>query len=1598
MQKKLTIEEFKLKKAELLKIVEEVEKEYNTAEKTYLDNLVKKYEVLQTELLSNDLSSIPSNEWKNLPLVATENSPVDFSTSHANLDFSIFAFSIYANYKGCNLSNLSRINIVINSANFDEEVVRSNPELFISDNFSSEIKEKVYTRTLTIADLFSLTEDQLKELLTKKIINNIDFKTRRIIETVGFDHTLELYSLSKKDYQEVYDILNNYASYQSTELSQTLKSAKVSELKNKTYEYLKNIIMNEPSLKIDLQKLPEEFITENKDILLLDTEIPDSLREKYYSKNLTLDDLLENAKIFKNIPIANFISKGEEYHDILTELSTALGKDTFQALIELFPKHLNYILKGHLANQFYEKITELKVLENSPNTNSAESIKNYLAIFFTTHNSLRNKDQLLLYEEDLFKLDPSQKAVIKLLSLENIQRFEKETGFFSHEMPNLDEECLPILNLLSLGLPKRDSQKLTYEEFENTLAKLINNIRKTAPYGITETFDWMEGDFREKHPELFISHNAPKELRNAFNNNKITPELIRNHPEYIPYLIDKNIEDIIPLNIDFNIYEQTEENFTTIPGNFMSEYSKRYGNEKLLQLIAKYGNHLNGIEILSISPKEMDNEKFFQFMIRRAIYGKIIRERNLDVDYSNLLTDPDFIKEHPDIYIDFDSLTEIEESERERLKQAFYKRKITYDDVRKNKSLVEALKDKKLDFIFPQTIDNNFYQFGDIDLLRVLGNEKFLILCSKYGNYMSGVMGKLQQKVTIMNGQFTEFSKKEDDTDDVLSFEEISKRIEKIIAENCFSGITMYSKDTAPSFLKENYSELFLSDDAPEKLKEYFYSRKGIDGLTFNILKEHKDWLPYLKGKSILTPILRTTPFKKEMQEYFELFETETALKLGMNKTKTVNRMLGNNQVSLMKFWYDKTGHKFIPSFIVMQNFPEKEIDKFLTSSTNWSNLMRIKSFNDTEESIEAMLKIAYSFGAFDQDQRGYKKLQELLTDIPRKISGEYGYIVEMVDVRIEKYQDSLTKRLKNNKENPSSLTSKRLFQELIKEVEQDNCRYTNSVFDNDTLLKLLKSLEAENIEIDFTKGLFSQIYHKNENSSYTLSINPQNIPKTKEAVREILEKFGELPIITPDKAHRLFGGFDLKYDPDFREFFLENIENILENPEYSSLLSNIQKQFSDIKRINSNRHLTLELATSYVKTNQYTSVSTGNEEVAEISSIAGYSQRDFEVLQQIYNYGKQRIFSSIPRIENKTDKYTYEMLRLDDPLAMAIGTLTDCCQELGNAAESCMQHSMVDKNGRAFVIKDKEGKIVAQSWVWRNKDVICFDNIEIPSRAFPKENKEEFTDEIYEIYKRASKELIEQDEAVYKRLLETGKITKEQYEGMRLGKVTVGLGYNDIAVSIKQNAKRDTGILAKPLPYQNPVKLQRGLYTNDSNTQYILEEIEKESPEKFLIEEPLQVHSDTYTLYDDDSFNEQRLLRLEKLELVTKNNPMYLDTSLPDSADPKHLVTALARNYDLNKETTKVILSPNFAIIFDTSADTIRIGELLFNTQIKDLNQDVDITNTVATQIGLALNQISVGKEVDISRLDKKQQEMYTKAMNIGEEIDKERGISHAR
>ena len=1545
MIEKMSLEQFKQIKNQLAQIVKEFQDNYEAHENDENydydkeeQRVVNQYLKIQNRLSQYDLSDIPYSEWSDMAILSDESHEADFSKTNANIDFKLVKYDgTNANFRGCNIRNLNSISSSYSPEQFDENTIKDNPNEFLSFSFNANFKSNYYTRNLKLIDFIGLTDNELEELKKKNIISHFN-------DYIWLDYS------NDEDY-------NFSISCQS---------------------YLVDFIISKYG--------QEEFLSlikKHSDVLLHIAELEDI----------------------------------RSFNQFLKE-----GKDLESAFSEAVKQ---YFLNYGIPDQF-KVVSEGQTIYNVPSMN------------FQFVEKLNTANDLLQYTDSVVVIDDSQRLVLDTLNIENIRRFEQETGFFTHkgyewsrdlEMFNTFSDYFRMHSPSQLEKQGIDFKNgnISYEEFLTQFANCLDHMRKNGVFTDFPSYDWIQGEFRESHPEIFIDLNAPVELKIAFYRNRLNPEFLYHHKEYVKYLVNKNLSNTIRADMKLAIPGLIDEQGRMMPSfaNFVDEYVSRYGNEKFLQLCAKYGVVLSDITITSLHD-EIENEQAIEQSLRNAIYNKIIKGK---ADYSYLASVPELVTEHPEIFVNFDNLTSISQEERQRLTKAFYTRTLSFDDIKKYPELANALKDKNLSIAFGDK-DGNHHEgrilldtgygrtsekkYSDLELLQVFGNEKFLQLCAKYGRYMDGIAQHLNKDITIRNGKYIDFGLQSMDFENGLSIEEISKRIENIIARESKLGNLAYNPEDAPDFLKENYPELFLGADVPDELKRYFYNYANNYPMTFEVLQRNKDWLPFLKDKSLTTSLLRNNYLKKELIQYFELFGEEKGIKLGINRAETVKEMMKSHQVELMKSWYDKTGGKFIPDFVVMQNFRLEEADKFLASGSNWSNLMRIQSFARTPESRDAMLKLAYSFGAFDQDQRGFKKLQDLLTSLPKKLDADKGYIIDQIDHQIDQYSQrgvfyhnkSIIDINGNRRIEAPNMTPEEKEEAYNKMIEYAKKNNFIDLIDTATLVNLLETLKKEKVDIDFSKPIFAQLYKKNEDGTYSLTINSQSCQKSAQAIRGVLEKFREVPILTPDKAHQLFGGFELKYDSDFREFLLINMDKIMANPEYVSLVASVQRQFSDIKAINSNRALTWELAVSYVQTNKFTSVNVGNERVAEISAIAGYSQADFNTLQQIYNYGKQRTFSSIPRIEQSAEKtsgrYTYETLRLDDPLAMAIGTLTDCCQELNNCAEVCMEHSMVDKNGRVFVIKDEHGNIVAQSWVWRNKDVLCFDNIEIPDKAFARTVKEHpdlgrkgFTDEVFEIYKQAAHDLIEADEKLYKELLESGKITQEQYDGLRLGKITVGLGYNDIAESLKQNSAVDKGTISRPLPFEEPVKLSRGLYTSDSTTQYILEE---RDDRKEFDGDTLPVHSDTFVEYSDSNFTEKSLLSLEKLEIVTKEDPRNLDTSVSDYADSEHLVTEIARNYGLNPETARIIMNPNFAIIYDVNGDRLRVGDLLFNTKVDNEQQQMDIESQVVMQMRLALEQIASDKEIDVSALDEKQKEMYAKITGLTDEMDIERGVGHAR
>lgn len=171
----------------------------------------------------------------------------------------------------------------------------------------------------------------------------------------------------------------------------------------------------------------------------------------------------------------------------------------------------------------------------------------------------------------------------------------------------------------------------------------------------------------------------------------------------------------------------------------------------------------------------------------------------------------------------------------------------------------------------------------------------------------------------------------------------------------------------------------------------------------------------------------------------------------------------------------------------------------------------------------------------------------------------------------------------------------------------------------------------------------------------------------------------------------------------------------------------------------------------------------------------------------------RNRGYSSIPKVEGKLGDFSYKILDLSDPMAVAVGYLSHCCFVVRGISYSALKHSMQSKNGRTFVVYYK-GQFLTQSWVWRNGDVICFDSVEAGS---PCHGMYKDTIKLVDVYKRAASQML--------------YVSQEEEDDIQKVKV-VTVGKSDYTFNDLKNVEIDA-----PRPLENDV------YVYDSKRQQIL-------------------------------------------------------------------------------------------------------------------------------------------------------------------------------
>ena len=1018
---------------------------------------------------------------------------------------------------------------------------------------------------------------------------------------------------------------------------------------------------------------------------------------------------------------------------------------------------------------------------------------------------------------------------------------------------------------------------------------------------------------------------------------------------------------------------------------------------------------------------------------RDGMYNVLLNVRNEDIQkkFGNKIN-YDFIQgkfreDYQDIFIDGVS---------DEIKNAFYTGKINAGMIKSNPELIDVLKSKRLFLAWdkkPNFVKNDIENVYDIrnynyivflkNLIDSLGKEKFLNICHEYGNYL-GSLGLPNSNVLYEN--------------------DIREIIDDEIYNNIVNNGMDYSDDLPLSF-KKKHCELFFDDLINEELRKKFYS----GSLSFKDIKENPDFANVICNKDFFVGFKR---LRKEMKHFnreflwtklsveeilflakkygdslievkdsvifdylrdgnlriieaeiennilnrdskydenvpeffkakypkmflsegvpedlrkifydsddvfnfdvirenlnwmqylenidlrrafpesynifFKNISNKRLMELERNHPGIMARVVEENLQRNLIEWYKATGGRFLPNYVVIKLFPIEEIDNFLINSKKWSKLVR-DSRVKSDVQLESLLKFAYVMGVFHGKDEGFTKLIKLFGEIPKKIS----------------------------KENFD------LISDYIKQNDVDQINILNSVY-------VLK-----------------------DSNEYVFNANLQNDKNKILQLRRIMNDMNFPGLITPVVIEKMFERLKMQYNIPFANFLIKNINKIVCNEEYIKAVPLIQKQFNKIIDVDIGRvkEITLHRAICHIKDIEYNNIDIGNDDVADEAQCFEYGQDEFDLMQKIYNEGEFRDYSSIPRILGEEDGMKYEMLRCDDPLALTIGDRTDCCQKIGGKGFTAMEHSMVSPDGRVFCVRDKFDRIIAQSWVWRNQNVICFDDIEISDKVYslyisenPGTSKIDLANRVLMVYKRAAKELMDVDKLIYSKMLEQKKITQEEYDCLLLKKVTTGLGYREIAEVIKVDGTLYCDDDMVKVIHSDRF---RELYT-DANIQYIINSegyIRNKQNNRI---QNLYIYEDDIPIYDKNNLNMKVLLKLQRM----KNVNDLIDSNYDDKSDmfdSEKMIMDIASKYEFNPENTKIVSTARIGMIYSEDDKCVEIGDLV-TAPIKDnltFEEKKKMSKHIVNQIKKSLMQIDIGnRKVDLSKLDESQRGLLINLIN---------------
>lgn len=1008
--------------------------------------------------------------------------------------------------------------------------------------------------------------------------------------------------------------------------------------------------------------------------------------------------------------------------------------------------------------------------------------------------------------------------------------------------------------------PENWQEPYSMEDFEECVRRMIVEGPTDWEYRKTQPIDFRDfsQEFKDRFPRMFLIKDAPQELQDKFYTKTLGIEDFEIHPDWISFLEGRDFEvGIQSPNISFrniNSYEYIPffkalrklENSENGILNFMTD------NNKTIKMLEIYQRKCN--REYNTSFDEIKDLEDFRATIEGIVETKILSG---ELEYGEPYIPEFFRAKHPELVLDENAPEELIAKfyslymEKGSEVNTSNSHQFTLQDLT-NEEYQKFLIGKSFSLLQNADAVKNITRLFDLetitDLYKIdpnafelycLNLENANILKEVLNNYPKQyAKEELMQGLKLSQEEFETRLLEEDFRNKfealkrgyvedfirnpgfVLHLEpekrsrEMLRQYKELSSSNMLHNSNRFSRDSYEQILGHMLG--FLGHDEAKKLLEV----PEIDEETLSRIYEQDEVIKSLYEKKFeITgnlkvisellegiPALMPTPEKITSKATCKIFMSlNKRIQEGYDKdiTSLITEVLTENNIEIDNDKINQlvkgvVGISTAQKLDLVRENNSMVIDTSIAENQKTKNMLKIHYRNALEYSLSRAERIDLNlvreylekeFGRVKEDGQAYYSL----------------HVTEHLEELI-----SFANELNSNPE-----WSKKLNHSVVNDLEEEARKIGKG-----WIRKITSNLcyKPEKLTYEEAESLDEMIYPKESE----LEIETRAIIGLKELSDEEKTKIYQLLInenyrglFTYGKAENMFSALKLPYSQKFKEFFLKHKDEFIANPDLYAKFPIIALKFETyLEDASFNTRyaegtLTPEDLLLKLSTDVYPNLEIGKGESEVVYQVrnAGLSEEQARIAIKLFQDMKKREYQSIPQEQFDTKRFRGRIVRMDDPLHFAIGEITNCCQTIGEGqpGESSMIHSAIERNGALFVVEelDEIGRpigIVSQSWTWRNGNRVCFDNVEIPHKVESQLKQIGGFDEIMEVYQETARRMIETDRIKLKKLLESGKITEEQYQSILIKDVSMGLGCDNLVVNLSPEKRVSSITSVTPL------------------------------------------------------------------------------------------------------------------------------------------------------------------------------------------------------